>query len=286
VEAPLYVQGKTDPTAWLEKIRKAPAPWAELEGHNVILTVPSRVVRTLDNPEELMALWDRAIDDIADLATIPRHRLRPERYVTDRQISAGYMHSGYPIMMGLDVAEATVNTKTLMTNGHAGVWGFFHEVGHNHQIADWTFDGTGEVTNNMFAVYVFEKEFHITQSQHPALVPAKMQDRLRRYIAGGADFAKWKSDPFLALTMYIELQQAFGWDAYKKVFAEYRALPSSERPRTEMQKHDQWMVRFSHAVGKNLGPFFQAWGVPTSEAARQSLANLPAWMPADFPTKS
>lgn len=286
VEAPLFVRGQTSHAEWLEKIRNAPAPWAELEGHNVILTVPSRVVRTLDNPEELMALWDRAMDDVADLATIPRHRPRQERYVTDRQISAGYMHSGYPIMMGLDVAEAAVNTKTMLSNGHLGVWGFFHEVGHNHQISDWTFNGTGEVTNNMFAVYVFEKEFGITQSQHPALVPARMQERLRRYIAGGADFEKWKSDPFLALTMYIELQQAFGWDAYKKVFSAYRALTPAERPKTEMEQHDQWMVRFSHAVGKNLGPFFQAWGVPTSEAARRSLADLPAWMPTDFPTKS
>ena len=286
VEAPLFVRGQTDPAAWREKVRSAPAPWTELQGNNVILTVPSRVVRTLDDPEELLALWDRAMDDVADLAAIPRHRLRPERYVTDRQISAGYMHSGYPIMMGLDVAEAAVSTKTMSANGHGGVWGFFHEVGHNHQVSDWTFDGTGEVTNNMFAVYVFEKEFGIVQSQHPALVPARMQERLRKYIAGGADFEKWKKDPFLALTMYIELQQAFGWDAYKKVFAEYRNLTPSERPKTELEQHDQWMVRFSHAIGKNLGPFFQAWGVPTSEGARQSLANLPAWMPADFPTKS
>lgn len=286
VEAPLFVRGQTSEADWKTKIRNAPAPWAELEGNSVILTVPSRVVRTLDNPEELLALWDRAMDDVADLATIPRHRLRPERYVTDRQISAGYMHSGYPIMMGLDVAEAAVSTKSMTSNSHMGVWGFFHEVGHNHQVSDWTFDGTGEVTNNMFAVYVFEKEFGITQSQHPALVPAKMQQRLNAYVQNGANFEKWKSDPFLALTMYIELEKAFGWETYKKVFAEYRALSSSERPKTELEKHDQWMVRFSRAAGKNLGPFFQAWGVPTSETARQSIANLPAWMPADFPTKS
>ncbi len=286
VEAPLFVRGQTSLEDWRNSLRTAPAPWAELQGHNVILTVPSRVVRTLDDPESLLALWDRAMDDVADLAGIPRQRLRPERYLTDRQISAGYMHSGYPIMMGLDVAEAVVNEKTMRANGHLGVWGFFHEVGHNHQVSDWTFNGTGEVTNNMFAVYVFEKEFGITQSQHPALVPAKMEARLRKYLDAGADFEKWKSDPFLALTMYIELEQGFGWEAYKKVFAEYRTLSPAERPKTEMQQHDQWMVRFSRAVGKNLGPFFQAWGVPTSEAARQSLANLPRWMPANFPTKT
>jgi hypothetical protein len=39
-------------------------------------------------------------------------------------------------------------------------------------------------------------------------------------------------------------------------------------------------VQFSRATGKNLGPFFQAWGVPTSAGARASIEKLPAWMPA------
>jgi hypothetical protein len=43
------------------------------------------------------------------------------------------------------------------------------------------------------------------------------------------------------------------------------------------------MVRFSKAVGKDLGPFFQAWGVPTTEKARQEIASLPDWMPPDWP---
>jgi len=45
------------------------------------------------------------------------------------------------------------------------------------------------------------------------------------------------------------------------------------------------MVRFSRACGRNLGPFFVAWGVPTSEAARKSIESLPEWMPGDWPGK-
>ena len=40
---------------------------------------------------------------------------------------------------------------------------------------------------------------------------------------------------------------------------------------------------FSRAAGKNLGPFFEAWGVPTSAGARDSVKDLTAWMPADWP---
>jgi hypothetical protein len=286
IEAPYFIKGKTDLTAWQNTIRQAPAPWAELQGDNVILIVPSAVVRTLDDPQALMTLWDHILDGYADFAGIPHHRLRPERYCIDRQISAGYMHSGYPIMTGPDVAADIVSTHVLLTNGdgHTKSWGFFHEMGHNHQKSDWTFDGTGEVTNNVFDLYILDTVCGITAHQHPALEPAAVRARLQKYIDGGADFAQWKSDPFLALTMYIQLQQGFGWDAYKRVFAEYDRLSPAERPKTDLEKRDQWMTRFSRAVGRNLGPFFQAWGVPTSPAARAALTGLPSWMPPDFPT--
>ena len=96
-------------------------------------------------------------------------------------------------------------------------------------------------------------------------------------------FARWKSDPFLALTMYHQLRAAFGWETYKKVFAEYRALPKNERPKNDDEKRDQWLTRFSRATGKNLGPFFEAWGVPTSDSARATLKDLAPWMPSDWP---
>ncbi|MDA0842083.1 MAG: M60 family metallopeptidase, partial [Planctomycetota bacterium] len=83
--------------------------------------------------------------------------------------------------------------------------------------------------------------------------------------------------------MYVQLQQAFGWETFKKIFQEYRTLKEDERPRTDDEERDQWMVRFSKTTGKNLGPFFQAWNVPTSKAARESIKELPAWMPEGFP---
>ena len=277
VKAPYFKLGKTSEESWNRTVRAYPAPWAELEGDRVILTVPSYAIRDLSKPVSLMTLWDKTMDDVADLAGIPQQRARQERYVTDKQISAGYMHSGYPIMTFLDVAKPMVSEEIIRKVGHGGVWGFWHEVGHNHQQPDWTFEGTGEVTNNLFALYVFEKEFGITENQHPALKPDLMQARIRKYFDGGSNFEEWKSDPFLALSMYIQLQKAFGWEPFEKTFTAYRYLRTSERPVTELQKHDQWMVRFSRAANTNLSPFFQKWGMPTSEAARKSIANLPDW---------
>jgi hypothetical protein len=99
-------------------------------------------------------------------------------------------------------------------------------------------------------------------------------------MASGPSHEKWKNDPFLALTMYAQLQNAFGWDTYKAVFRAYQQLPANERPRTEQQKRDQWMVMFSRQTGKNLGPFFEAWRVPVTAEAKAKIADLPTWMPA------
>ncbi|MBI3817087.1 MAG: hypothetical protein HY286_00225 [Planctomycetes bacterium] len=281
VAAPRFVLGKTTNDAWRSGIRDLPAPWAELESDEIKLSIPSAVARKIDDPETLMKYWVTVSDGALDLYGRPRGRERAERYVADAQISAGYMHSGYPIMTHLDGAEQMTDLTILKTSR---AWGIYHELGHNHQEPDWTFDGTGEVTNNIFSMYAIEAIAGASVKDGDRS-PEKRAERLKPYFAAGAPFEKWKSEPFLALDMYIQIREAFGWDIYKKVFAEYRSLKKGEHPANDQQKRDQWMVRLSKTAGKNLGPFFVAWGVPVTDKARESIQNLPQWMPADFPPK-
>jgi hypothetical protein len=192
------------------------------------------------------------------------------------QISAGYMHAGYPIMTHLDAAPRFVELATLQRDGD---WGMFHELGHNHQNPDWTFDGTGEVTVNLFTMYVLDTVCTNHGKMHKAMSDDSRAKMEAKYRANGAKFKDWRRDPFLALIMYKQLQEAFGWEAYKKVFAEYRAIKPGDRPKTDDEKRDQWLVRMSRTVSKNLGPFFESWGIPTSDAARKSIEDLPVWMP-------
>lgn len=287
VAQPRFVTGQTTLEQW-KLLRNAPAPWAEIEGKQCILTVPSSVVRDLDDPQAVADYWDRVMDAAADFYGISRNRTRPERYCVDVQISAGYMHSGYPIMTFDDVARRFVDVKELTRPG-GNTWGFYHELGHNHQKPEWTWDGCGEVTNNLFSLRgseLFNAATSNYETSHNAIAPEPRRKRLEKYLADGAKYDDWKSDPFLALTLFIELRQAFGWEPFTSVFKQYENLPQSERPRTDEEKRSQFMVRFSRVVGHNLGPFFQAWGVPTSDKARASLADLPAWMPLDWPTKT
>ena len=286
VAAPLFVLGETDPIAWRNEIRHAPAPWAEIAGRNMIVTTVSSEVRGLDDPVAVAETWDRVLDLNAELATWDSPRLYPERFVVDRQISVGYMHSGYPLMAHLDQQANLVNAPHISTCRYERTgsnWGFFHEVGHNHQVGDWTFDGTVEVTVNLFTLYVYEFLCGIPVAENERGSAAFQAEQMARYDFDDPDFEQWKREPFLALVMYTQMQQAFGWGAYREVFAAYRALPEAERPKSDDEKRDQWLVRFSRQVGRNLGPFFEAWGVPTSQAARTSIAELPVWLPPDFP---
>ncbi len=278
IRAPSFELGKNNLSEWNNSIRYLPAPWAELISDKIILTIPSEKLKQVDNPIQLMQFWDKVLDLTADLAVQSRSRARPERIVPDKQISAGYMHSGYPIMTHLDAIDRMLSIEQLQT-----AWGLYHELGHNHQHPDWTFNGTVEVTCNLFTLYVREKATNITprmafmdRGRRPG--PEVFYDEQKR-IPASQKFIKWKADPFLALAMYVQLQEAFGWEAYLKVFKEYKQLSSSERPKNDDEKRDQWMVRFSKIIGYNLGTFFDEWGVPVSAEAKRDIAHLPVWLP-------
>ena len=66
--------------------------------------MPTYAIQELDNPMELITFWDDLVASHYEFAAEPLPS-RPERFVSDAQISAGYMHSGYPIMMWLDVVQ-------------------------------------------------------------------------------------------------------------------------------------------------------------------------------------
>ena len=281
VEAPLYQLGETKAEEWRDTQRNRPAPWAEMAGKNIIFTVPSSAVRALEDPKSLMMLWDELVaaqDSFA--ASAPRRR--PERFVSDVQISAGYMHSGYPIMGPIDDSVAVSMDEARLRK--EGTWGHLHEIGHNHQSGDWTFGGTGEVTNNLLVLQNFDKVLGLRFDRgHPAIQDrAERNKRIHEAWAKGSAYETWGSDPFLGLMMYIQVYEAFGPGPFGEVFAEYARLPADERPKTDDDKRDQWLVRLSRHTGKNLGPFFKAWGVPTRSEAQAAVAELPAWMPEGF----
>jgi hypothetical protein len=196
--------------------------------------------------------------------------------VPDQQISAGYMHSGNPIMTFLDVVPWFSRAERLLASEPGGVsWGILHEIGHNRQRPEWTPDGLGEVTNNLFALYVYDKMLGQPSSGHPGLLKGeKRAAALAAYRKTGPDFNRFKSDPFLALAFFMGIQEQHGWQPFINYFADVEKLPRGSRPRTEEARWDAWLIGLSKHAKKDLGPYFTQWGIPVSKTALAEAARL------------
>ncbi|XP_027691483.1 TRPM8 channel-associated factor 2-like [Vombatus ursinus] len=272
VPAPYFKLGETSLEEWKSSIRHYPVPWGELATDNIILTVPSEHLQDLEDPEPLLHLWDEMMGAVARLASISFPFPRPERIVADVQISAGWMHSGYPVMCHKKSAEELVNEKKIKFNG---IWGPIHELGHNQQRHVWEFPPhTTEATCNLWSVYIHETVLGIHRSQaHPALTPSDRETRVQEYLRKGAPLKEWSV--WTALETYLQLQEAFGWEPFIQLFTEYQTL--SGVPNDNAGKMNLWVKKFSHQVQRNLTPFFQTWGWPVKEEVAACLACLPEW---------
>ncbi|KAM6932979.1 TRPM8 channel-associated factor homolog [Xenentodon cancila] len=270
VSAPYYKSGVTTADEW-SVLRAAPSPWAELEFDNIVLSVPSHIVRDLQHPDEVAKLWNDIMQGVADLAVIDKFE-RKERIVADVQISAGWMHSGYPIMMHSSIAAELVRPEDARTKG---LWGETHELGHNQQRSCWEFPPhTGEATCNLWSVYVHEEVLGLNRAKaHPEMTLETRKKCVQEYVQSGRNLDNWKV--WTALETYLQLQEKFGWDAFKKVFAAYHGM--GDLPKDNNGKMNLYAETFSRTVGMNLTGFFKAWGWPIEEATEEKLSGLPPW---------
>uniref|UniRef100_A0A8C9WMV3 Peptidase M60 domain-containing protein n=1 Tax=Scleropages formosus TaxID=113540 RepID=A0A8C9WMV3_SCLFO len=191
---------------------------------------------------------------VAKLAGCPSPFLRPERIVTDIQISAGWMHSGYPIMAQLKSVKELIQVDYMKS---AGVWGPTHELGHNQQKEMWEFPPhTGEATCNLWSVYIHETVLHIPREKaHGDLKPEMREERIKAYINGGAKLENWSV--WTCLETYLQ------------------SIP--HRVMTKEEKMNLWAEKFSQEVKMNLIPFFKTWGWPIEDRLAMKLSSLPTW---------
>uniref|UniRef100_A0A668ULD2 Peptidase M60 domain-containing protein n=1 Tax=Oreochromis aureus TaxID=47969 RepID=A0A668ULD2_OREAU len=195
---------------------------------------------------------------------------QPDIVVVDKQKKSGWMHSGYPIMAHHASAPEVVGVKK-----GKELWGPIHELGHNQQRSCWEFPPhTTECTCNLWSVYVHEEVLGLNRAQaHDDLPLANRKSRVEEYIKGGRKLSDWSV--WVALETYLQLQERFGWDAFKEVFAVYHHM--SNFPEDNDTKMNLYAETFSQTVGMNLTGFFKAWGWPIETATEEKLSQLPPW---------
>ena len=281
VEAPYFVLGETTNADWINSIRDRAAPYAELASENLIFSLRADVIRDLDNPHELMTFWNGIVAAQDELARVPNPRVYAERIDLDVQISNGFLHAGYPIAGVDSTGPGVVDLATLE---EFGTWGYFHELGHNHQSGAWTFDGMVEVTVNIFSMYAMDSIDAIPNSGWSDMWSATRRvERHQNFLASGGDYDTAGFGD--KLVIFAQLREAFGWTPYFQFFQQYIDAPAEELPTGDQQERDQWLTRFSGIVGLNLTSLFDAWDFGVSQAARDAVAHLPDWSMVELPGK-
>jgi len=276
-QAPTFFLGQTSETDW-KRIRNSGAPWGEVVGKQCVVSVPSEVLRTLENPRALAEYWDEVVRECEKFYAVPVGTTE-QRYQVDRQISAGYMHAGYPIMTGDDVSERFVDLSVLRGRSGSGLWGFYHEIGHNYQINTWTIDGWGETTNNLFSLYACKFFNGDDSSGHGAMNASEVAKRTTTVRNAPGAEPYYKKDPWFGLTFWTQIRDEFGYDKFTSLFATYAAMPAGQRPRGDQERHDTLLVLMSKTLNKNLSRYFTAWGLKPSKQAVSQVETLPEWLP-------
>ena len=270
VKAPTYIHGQTDVSQWLQEHRHDPAPWAEIGSDQFILTVPSNEIRDLEDPDDLMNWWDEALEMEHELyGFLPWPRV--ERAVFDAQISAGWMHSGYPFMAHDLSVPDVVNVSYMSENGD---WGMFHELGHNHQWMPSTLPGATETSCNFASVYLMEELVGV--EGHRAINPDQRESRMRSYFEDSPDIANWSV--WVALDTYLIIKEEWGWGPITEALRIYYNLSGDEVPSDDLEEFNDWVLHISNSTGYNLAPYHQAWGFPLTQETFDALAHLPVWV--------
>lgn len=282
VKAPYFKLGETTEADWQNSIRNYPAPWAELATDKIVLTVPSYRIRQLAHPEKLMEFWNEVMDADADLAIISRERVHQERMVVDRQVAYGYMFTVPDRIVVPDdqSCEWMLDESILRSKGS---WGHFHELGHRHQFWITDFDGLGEVTVNLYSMYVYDQVLKKGIYNHEAISSKEVvKERVKKYLSSFPTYEKWSEDPFTALCMYIQLIEKFGWGPIKEVNRTFRSVPQEGYSKSNQEKIDFWFVNISKATKTNLSRFFEIWKLPVSDKAKQEVVGYASWFPEEL----
>ncbi|MFT3903633.1 MAG: M60 family metallopeptidase [Niabella sp.] len=299
VESPDFVLGKTDPAEWKQKLAKSCVPYLELRSKYMIFTIRRdyAIRYPIDDPVQLMTEWDQGIkedfygwtgleENPAD--PLDRSPQLPYRIVLDVNISAGYGHSGFPIMAINDIYWQTTITG-LNNLRQSNVWGLYHEIGHNFQQGKyWSWPALGETSNNLFVYHLSKRMRDAGLGTWPAKHenPEQSAAAILAFAAasGAKDFDNF-TDPYLSnvgISPFVRLMpflqmfdkipanwgyqgQGDGWGIMTELYK--RSRRAIRESSTTLAKHDFVYETVSDYTKKDWMIFFKQWGISLSTTA-------------------
>ena len=314
VKAPWFKLGRDSLKQWQNDIRHYPAPWAELEGKHAILTLPSVMIRDLDDPAEVIGFYDKIVEDVNALVGLhenaddQRDRAPdlPFRFVLDSAFPHANVlaTSGFPITLNwIGYGDPFV----WLTPGDQQVRSvLLHELGHCYESDNRLVEppGAEEAFANLIEYGYQSREGYWFLAQRPAkvlfnnygdflysyftilahplfwastyLMPEWFDSRI--WVDGG--YVSWMPKNAFMIQLVIHLSHKFIADFYR----EFRHTPSNELPdaKDPQAKTDYFFETLCKVTQQDLTRFFENWFVPVSKEAYQRVSEksypIPAWL--------
>lgn len=297
---PLYHLGRSNILNWENDLKiMKDAQFVQLISDKAMLTItykdylktPIRDLAATFQSIHSVIVWE---DELAgfDNSTPQNMRTRNrinyliDLYSTPKEAESYYMYaSNYFIGMKRD--NFTDLTEKLKTE-----WGIWHETGHTHQQRSWTWDSIGEISVNLFSLYVQEKYGLPTRlSTKEGGETLTTFEKARKYIANPnknyltsneeADY----NELFSKLVMFHQLKSVYGWDAIKKLHQYFRQKPYVEIDgETDADQANKFIYAMCFVTKNNLIPFFKKWGLVANATTKKKINDLKLPMPATDPS--
>jgi hypothetical protein len=114
-----------------------------------------------------------------------------------------------------------------------------------------------------------------------------VMDRKRefsKYFSKTPSYDDWKANCCMALMTFAQLIRHFGWEPMYRFMSEYENDMKNGKeclPKSNQDKIDQWVTRYSNIIERNIKPQFQLWGLPVSDSVDVQVNQFEAFYPSN-----
>lgn len=258
---PYFKLNVTKNSDFVAMLNNCNCPDAQLYGNKSIIVASVANFKKYINQDwnQLILTLEEIIDTEAYIdgldASLPVHEPNRNRYLLtesddpDFWMAATWYRTFYNEK---DAIDFVLDINKLSNDG----WGPWHELGHQHQLKNLTWDEVVEVTVNIYSLGV-ERSFGLSSRLKKENIWSDIDEYLNLPIAQ-RNYNGENVDLFVRLGLYQQLWLQYGdsffIDLHKKVREENKNIG------TDQEKMAYFMLKASEVTQNNLKQFFKKWG--------------------------
>lgn len=265
--------------------------WFDWETDNFMTTLPISMARDIDDPSDLLAMYNEVFGEFAWLAGRPRNKFRAEYMSVDRQnpTPQSRLSAQYPMFAGDNNAPLLNGDRwwspiTNYRNDRID-WVVLHEFGHLHNAPGLAHEIESNV--NLWSAYVhqavlgFEADEAMSASifQELTIEEAALDWIFTDNFINGQRIGHGRYGHMLQYqsrghAKFADIGRLFGWEVIRNANLAFiqRRIETGQRITTVGD--DDYIRTMSRANNINLAPLFEFWGILPSDALVQELADL------------